>query len=72
MRDNGDGSYTFFTQGVDKLTGVWHALANTTIIDAFSKADELWTCMLGQIATIVTDNGGAIDPIYEITPNGSY
>ncbi|MBK8474361.1 MAG: hypothetical protein IPL33_20530 [Sphingobacteriales bacterium] len=66
LRDNGDGSYTFFTQGVDKLTGVWHALANTTIIDAFSKADELWTCMLGQIATIVTDNGGSIDSDYEI------
>jgi len=67
LRDNGDGTYTFFTQGVDRLTGWWHILADATpFINAFDDADQLWVCLLGHIKTIVENKQGSVSDVYEI------
>ncbi|MBK8442191.1 MAG: hypothetical protein IPL35_01740 [Sphingobacteriales bacterium] len=67
LRDNGDGTYTFFTQGVDRLTGWWHILADATpFVNAFDDADQLWVCLLGHIKEIVEERQGSVSNVYEI------
>lgn len=55
--ENPDGSFTFYTTGVDRLTGWWHALANP-LVGAFGEADELWACVMGLVGDFVNENGG--------------
>jgi hypothetical protein len=65
---NPDGSYTFYTSGVDRLTGWWHALADATpFIDAFGDADALWACVLEIIEDFVNDNGGVASSNFDCT-----
>ncbi len=63
---NADGSYTFYTSGVDRLTGWWHRIIPGEGI-ALDKADELWKCFLDNIKTFVTNNGGTVSNDYDCT-----
>ncbi|MBP7272767.1 MAG: hypothetical protein KA974_02945 [Saprospiraceae bacterium] len=63
---NPDGSYTFYTSGVDRLTGWWHRIIPGEGF-AFDKADELWKCFLDNIKTFVINNGGTVSTDYDCT-----
>ena len=65
--DNGDGTYTFYTSGVDRLTGWWHVLGGAGTSVAFDKAEELWKCFLDQIKTFVEGLGGEVSLDYDCT-----
>lgn len=55
LLENSDGTYTFYTSGVDRVTGWWHALAEPT---AFRKGSEFWVCFLDTMRDYVNDHGG--------------
>lgn len=61
---NGDGSYTFYTRGVDRLTNAGGtALHNISMFLTgqsypFSQADALWTSFQSMINSFVNQNGG--------------
>ena len=61
---NVDGSYTFYTRGVDRLTSSFDQLFSTlskVVYDdgiQFEKADELWRSMQKGIADFINGNGG--------------
>jgi hypothetical protein len=67
LKQNGDGSYTFYVSGVDRLTGWWHRISDGTVVDAFSEADGLWACYLNQIKTFVTEKGGTVSSDFDCT-----
>lgn len=54
---NNDGSYTFYTKGVDRLSdAIISALQPTpTIGIPFNQADELWTSFQNKIIAFVND-----------------
>ncbi len=60
IKHNNDGTYTFYTVGVDRLTSWWHSFGGL-IIDAFGgdpfeSADELWECAQQTVVDFVIDN----------------
>ncbi|MFM2394655.1 MAG: hypothetical protein RLZZ546_2637 [Bacteroidota bacterium] len=64
---NPDGSFTFYTSGVDRLTSWWHRITDATVIDAFTEADNLWKCFLDQIKEFVESNNGSVSSNYDCT-----
>ena len=57
--ENANGSFTFFTKGVDRLT-TWDASAAQWMTGiAFTSADALWTSFQTKISTFVDNNSGA-------------
>ncbi|RIJ33449.1 hypothetical protein [Pontibacter oryzae] len=56
---NADGSYTFYTRGVDRLTDMWGTLAQNTTGIPFNKADALWTSFQTKIESYVNHNSGS-------------
>ncbi|MBK9635419.1 MAG: hypothetical protein IPO64_13245 [Bacteroidetes bacterium] len=58
---NPDGSFTFYTSGVDRLTSWWHRMADSSpFVNAFDEADNLWKCFLDQIKEFVESNNGTV------------
>jgi len=67
---NSDGTYTFYTSGVDRITGFWHLLGQVPLFNpdfAFEQAEELWQCFLDQIKNFVESNGGTVSLDYDCT-----
>lgn len=66
---NSDGSYTFYTRGVDRLTGTADDLYNFAMIMSkikglsfktpFEKSDELWSSFQTKLETHVNSKGGS-------------
>ncbi|WP_192821638.1 hypothetical protein [Rufibacter sp. LB8] len=58
---NSDGSYTFYTRGVDRLSDIWITASQptATIGIPFSQADALWTSFQDKIKLYVNNNGGS-------------
>jgi len=56
---NADGSYTFYTKGVDRLTGVLGTLLQSTTGVPFKDADALWTSFQNGLVNWINLNGGA-------------
>lgn len=55
--NNGDGTYTFFTRGVDRLSTKMDDWGNTLLNDfAFNSADNLWTSFQEKITADFTSN----------------
>ena len=63
---NSDGTFTFYTSGVDRLTGWWHKIFVGEGF-AFSEADDLWKCFLDNIKNFVLINSGSISNDYDCT-----
>lgn len=61
---NNDGSYTYYTKGVDKMTsGMQAKFAETFMKNPFKDADKLWESLRDGIFDFVEKNGGdAISP----------
>ncbi|MDF2517655.1 MAG: hypothetical protein K0R59_2951 [Sphingobacterium sp.] len=55
---NSNGSYTFFTKGVDRLTSLDLTIVQNATGIPFSKADALWTSFQKGVADFVNMNGG--------------
>ena len=53
--ENPDGTFTFYTSGVDRVSTWWHALGEGA---AFSGADDFWVCFMETIFFFVEINGG--------------
>lgn len=58
---NPDGSFTFYTAGVDRTTTVVDATTNDVINVVFSKADELWNSMLVETENFIDRETGDED-----------
>ncbi|MFC3198149.1 hypothetical protein ACFOET_11055 [Parapedobacter deserti] len=56
---NDDGSYTFYTRGVDRLTTFVVALLQSVSGVPFNRADELWASFQNKINDYVNQHGGA-------------
>ena len=56
---NPDGTWTFFTRGVDRLTGPLDQLVQSTTGVPFTSADNLWRSFTNAINNFVNQNGGA-------------
>jgi hypothetical protein len=52
---NTDGSYTFYTRGADRTTGILDNLARDQV---FAGADALWTSLQDGITSYINQNGG--------------
>lgn len=68
---NPNGSYTFYTRGVDRITdGFESTLAeNSTMwMDAFEEADALWNSLRSKVHNYVQMNNGTVQPLNS-TPN---
>ena len=68
--ENNDGTYTFYTMGVDKVTGLLDVLLQTAIGQTFpiydpffDNADKLWISLTEKVAKHVNDNGGNAKPV---------
>jgi len=55
---NRNGSYTFYTRGVDRATGYIDDFLQENWDVIFSKADELWSSLQQGIVNYVNSNGG--------------
>jgi hypothetical protein len=55
ITNNGDGSYTFFTRGIDTPYGV---IDNWSSKDIFAGAHELWSNVMNNVTNYVNSNGG--------------
>ena len=65
---NCDGSYTYYTKGVDKMTAKMQAkMAETFMKNPFKEADKLWESLRKGISDFVEKNGGSAVPL-EATP----
>ena len=61
---NNDGSYTFYTKGVDRMSRKSMALvAENTMKNPFKDADKLWQSMRQGIFDFVSENGGNAIPL---------
>ena len=61
LSGNKDGSYTFYTRGVDMMSGVADALYNELNFNSsmfFGEADELWNGVMNGIMNYINENGG--------------
>lgn len=57
--DNGNGSYTFYTRGVDRLTSWDGEFAREYANNfPFNQADALWTSFQGLVSSFVNNHGG--------------
>lgn len=55
---NSDGSFTFFTRGVDRITTQFNATAQYFTNSVFGGADKLWSSFQTKLANYVNQNGG--------------
>lgn len=56
---NANGSFTFYTKGVDRLTS-WDGVAAQFVSNfPFNAADALWKSFQNKINTFVSNNGGS-------------
>lgn len=57
---NTDGSYTFYTRGVDRLTDIWGAAYQSWDGTPFKNADALWTSFQNKVIAFANNpqNGG--------------
>ncbi|MEB2787369.1 hypothetical protein, partial [Algoriphagus persicinus] len=63
---NSNGSYTFYTKGVDRLTGGLETFAQAAAGIPFTSADNLWKSFQNKLRDFVNQNGGSaskIDPV---------
>ena len=63
--ENNDGSHTFYTRGVDRLTSWDGEFARFMFDDyPFNAADALWTSFQNEVANFVNNHGGnaTVDP----------
>lgn len=58
FQQNSDGSYTFFTRGVDRITNWDGTLLQEIAQTPFTQADILWSSFQGKIANFVNQNQG--------------
>lgn len=66
---NSNGTYTFYTRGVDRMTDGFESSAseNSTIfVDPFANPDKLWNSLKTKVANFVQNNGGS-----SVTPTTS-
>lgn len=56
---NTDGTFTFFTKGVDRLTNLSGAFLQSITGTPFHKADELWLSFQTGIFNFISQNGGS-------------
>lgn len=56
---NPNGSYTFYTRGVDRLTSIDVAVLQALTGTPFNRADALWTSFIEKIRLFVDQNGGS-------------
>lgn len=69
---NSDGSFTFYTKAVDRVTGTLDEWINDVFGGpTFSGADELWTSMQNKIANYINSHGGTatVQPSQAYRPN---
>ena len=69
--DNGNGKYTFYTRGVDRMTDSFESLfvENTTIIsNAFDAPDMLWNSLRSGINNFVNNNSGVTNDLSTTPP----
>lgn len=56
---NDDGSYTFFTRGVDRITRkIDNIVAQNFLDDPFKDPDALWTSFQQKLKDYINQNGG--------------
>jgi len=55
---NADGSYTFYTRGIDRTTGFLDNLMQENFNIAFEAADNLWSSFQEKIKNYINQNGG--------------
>ena len=68
---NLDGTYTFYTRGVDRMTDGFESTAaenGTMISDPFANPDALWNSLKNNIYNFVENNSGDAQPLSN-TPN---
>ena len=58
---NSDGSYTFYTRGVDRITDLFTTLVQSTTGFVFTSADALWESFQNGINNFVLNNNGISD-----------
>ena len=57
---NNDGSYTFYTRGVDRITqGFDNFIAQNFLDDPFEDPDALWSSFQQKLSNYVNQNGGS-------------
>ncbi|MDM1296538.1 hypothetical protein HX021_19810 [Sphingobacterium sp. N143] len=56
---NSNGSYTFYTRGVDRLTDNFGAVLQQLSGTPFTKADQLWTSFQEMVSEYVNQHGGS-------------
>lgn len=57
--ENDNGTVTFYTRGVDRITTLGMAAANTVGNPVFNGGNDLWQSFQIKLATYVHENGGA-------------
>lgn len=63
---NADGSFTFYTRGVDRMTAWFDStIAENFMDNPFSGAGALWNSFKEGIYNFTMDNGGSADPVLE-------
>lgn len=63
---NSDGSYTFFTKGVDRITTQFNSTAQYFTNAIFGGGDKLWASFQTKLAGYVNENGGqasVVEPV---------
>lgn len=64
---NPNGTYTFYTRGVDRITnGIDAFVADNVLKDAFANPDALWNSLKNKVHNYVQNNGGS-----SVTPKDS-
>ena len=66
LTDNGDGSYTFYARGIDRLYEPIDAMYNSFFPGGggekfFRQADQLWNHVMDEIAKGINKNGGSAE-----------
>lgn len=56
---NSNGSYTFYTRGVDRLTSGIENFAQAAFEIPFTNADNLWKSFQNKLRDYVNQNGGS-------------
>lgn len=56
--NNGDGTATFFTRGVDRLSNNWYETAQNLGGFPYAKADDLWKSFQQGIKDYINQHGG--------------
>lgn len=67
LTDNGDGTYTFYTRGVDMLWDVEDVAVAQGMFGFFEIADRLWNRVMDNIAKEINENGGAATKTHNFT-----